>query len=169
MIRHPDLRPLLDEVPLPAPGRAELLAHVRACAECRVELASADPSRLFALLGSEPVPREALERLSQRVAAAIASEPRRRPAAHSWAWGALAASLLVAGMLGAYLLDRPGVEPPAPLPPQLVEREAARPFSGTALPAGMVEVLDSPGDAEVIEIPLGDVQVVMIFDTELPL
>ena len=38
----------------------------------------------------------------------------------------------------------------------------------TAVPASMFEVLDSPGDADVFEFSIeDDVQVAMIFDTEL--
>jgi hypothetical protein len=34
----------------------------------------------------------------------------------------------------------------------------------SAIPAGMVELLDSSGSADVVEMTVGDVEIVMIFD-----
>jgi len=38
-----------------------------------------------------------------------------------------------------------------------------------ASPASMIEVLDSPGTADVVEMAVGDAEVTIIFDKELPI
>jgi len=162
---HPDLRSFLDDAELPAVERSGLLEHLQSCPLCRAEVAATDPTRLFTLLGDPPVPAELLERVSTGAAAAIAVERQRRTI-RPWAMGAVAASLLVAGLFGAYLSNRPGVEPPAPLPVKSVLSEP-KTAADASLPAGMIEVLESPGDADVVEMSVGDVQVVMIFDEAL--
>ena len=162
---HPDLRPFLAEAELPTTERSRLLEHLRACPVCRAELAASDPARLFTLLADEPVPAEVLERVSTGAAAAIAIERERRMI-RPWAVGAVAASLLVAGVFGAYLSNRTGVEPPAPLPVKSALSEP-KTAAGASIAVGMIEVLDSPGDADVVEMSVGDVQVVMIFDEAL--
>jgi anti-sigma factor RsiW len=160
---HPDLRPLIDGADLERSNREALLAHLEGCAACRAELAAEDPSLLFTLLATEPVPAGVLEQVSERTAAALAAErtPRRLP---GWAWGALAASILTAGLFVTYV-NRPAVEVPPPLPGPASAQ--APPPPPAAIPAGMIEVLDSPGEANVVEMTVGDVEVVMIFDEEL--
>jgi anti-sigma factor RsiW len=162
---HPDLRPFLAEAELPTTERSSLLEHLRSCPLCRAEVVASDPTRLFTLLAAERVPPEVLERVSTRAAAAIAVERQRRTI-RPWAMGAVAASLLVAGLFGAYLSNRPGVEPPAPLP---VKSLLSKPKTAAevSIPAWMIEVLESPGDADVVEMSVGDVQIVMIFDEAL--
>jgi hypothetical protein len=167
--RHPDLRPLLDDLAGAGPERAALLEHLRRCASCRAAVASDDPSRLFALLATEAPPPEVLDRLSHRVAAAVAAAPSRRPGRPAWAYGAIAASIVAAGVFGAYLWESGSSGAPDPAPPRRVAREVRPPAPISDRPAGMIEVLDSPGEADVVEMAVGDVQVVMIFDREFPL
>ena len=162
MSAHPDLRPLLDGAELDRESRARLLAHVRDCAACRTEIAVRDPSLLFTLLACEPVPASVLDQLSERTAAAMAAERRPRRAVPGWAWGAVAASLLTLGVFGT-LMNRSGVDPPPPLPREVVATPPL-PSDPAALPAGMIELFDSPGTADVVEMTVGDVDVVMIFD-----
>jgi anti-sigma factor RsiW len=164
-VSHPDLTAFLRDDELSRAERTRLVEHLQGCPVCRAEVADSDPSRLFTLLAVDPVPPEVLERVSSAAAAAIAAEGRP-PAIRPWALGAVAASLLVAGILGAYLSNRPGVEPPAPLPVKSALSEA-KTAAEVSIPAGMIEVLESPGDADVVEMSVGDVQVVMIFDEAL--
>ena len=102
------------------------------------------------------------DQLSERTAAAMAAERRPRRAVPGWAWGAVAASLLTLGVFGT-LMNRSGVDPPPPLPREVVATPPL-PSDPAALPAGMIEVFDSPGTADVVEMTVGDVDVVMIFD-----
>ena len=164
MSGHPDLRPLIEGGDLERSRRQALLAHLEGCAACRTELAAADPSLLFALLATEPVPADVLEQVSERTAASIAAERAPRRAVPGWAWGALAASILLAGMFVTYV-NRPAVDAPLPLP-ELASAQSPAP-QPAAIPAGMIEVLKTPGEADVVEMTVGDVEVVMIFDEEL--
>jgi anti-sigma factor RsiW len=152
---------LIDGADLPASDRRELLAHLRGCAACRAELAGHDPSLLFSVLALEPVPAGVLEQVSERAAVAIEREQRRSVTRRALAWGSLAASILVAALAGAYFLgDR---EAPVPGSPEMVE-VLQTPEPEAAIPAGMIELLHSPSKADVVEMSIGDVRVVMIFD-----
>jgi hypothetical protein len=160
--RHPSPLALRDAPSLPEAERTELLRHVRDCAPCRAALAADDPTRLFALLASEPVPLEHLERLSARLEAAVGDAPgRRRQRFGPWVAGAMAASVLLAAVLGS-LFWPPG-EAPGPLPPLAAPAQVA----GEAR-AGEVE-LYLPPEAEVVNFSIGETQVVMIFNEELEL
>jgi hypothetical protein len=104
-----------------------------------------------------------LDRVSRRAQAAIAQEERRAATRRTYAWGSLAASILVAGLFGAYFWTQRDLEAPPPGRPAVVDViPAAAPDA--AMPAGMIELLDSPGSADVVEMTVGDVEVVMIFD-----
>jgi hypothetical protein len=162
MSDHPNLRQLIEGVNLPADERHELLSHLRGCAGCRAELAERDPSLLFAVLALEPVPDGVLDRVSRSAEAAIAREQRRSTTRRTYAWGSLAASIVVAGLLGAYFWTQRGLDAP-PDRPAVVDAIPA-PAADAAMPAGMIELLDSPGSADVVEMTVGDVEVVMIFD-----
>ena len=126
------------------------------------------PERLFALLKLEPVPESILDRVSDGVAAGIARDERRPPARRLVAWGSIAASLLLAGVFGTYLWMGEDEAPP----PEGAVRTAdpARTVPGdAAVPASMIEVLDSPGKADVVQVTVGDTELVMIFDEALDL
>jgi len=162
MNRHPDSR-LLTRADLPPDRYREVVAHVAECSRCRAIFLAEDPSRAFALLALASPPAAALERLSRGVregvnAAAVRRRPRPRIAIAS-----LAASLLLAGFLGGFLLRQ---EVPVPLPAVAagILAEGALPADQ---PASGVELLSSPGDAQVMELAIGDTQVVMIFDEAL--
>jgi hypothetical protein len=161
MTRSPHVDPLrLDS--LAEPERRTALAHLAGCGRCRSDLAAADPSRLFALLMLAEPPRYGLEQLTRRLdgelsGATPVSRPRER------ARLPLAAALLLAGLCGAYVLrgERPGGSLPAPVLP--VPRIEA------AVPAMDLELLSSPGEAQVHELVVGDTHLVMIFDDGLDL
>jgi hypothetical protein len=156
--RHPslecgDLRP---------EERRELLVHLQGCETCRSRWAAEDPSVLFSLLAIEPVPGEVLERVSSGVESAIAAEAEREVGRRWVAWGSLAASLLVATVLGAYLWNQAPITAPVPVADSAAAVGAPEPEA--TIPAGMIEFLESPESAEVVEMSVGDVEVVMIFD-----
>ena len=163
MSDHPDPRLLIDREDMPAAERHEILTHLRGCANCRARLASRDPSLLFSVLALEPVPTDVLDRVSRRAEAAISREERRAATRRTYAWGSLAASILVAGLLGAYFWTHRGLDAPPPDRPAIVDVIPV-PAADAAMPAGMIELLDSPGSADVVEMTVGDVEVVMIFD-----
>ena len=109
-MRHPDPEQLRRLETLDAPRRREILAHARDCAACRDELTRVDPSSLFAMLSLEPLPADALERLSAR----IDRDTSRQAAApaKTWRWPAVAASLAVVAFLTIQISRRPAVEAP---------------------------------------------------------
>jgi len=157
---HPDLTPLLS--PSQAEDRldrAELLGHLALCARCRAEVAADDPSRLFALLALSEPPPGALERLSREVqrATAVSAAPRRR----RWraAGGAVAASLALAAALGGFLWRS--------IPPAGHALAVARPASAVeAKPVTMIE-LSQPPSAQMLDMSIGDTQLILIFDEAL--
>ncbi|NIM61554.1 MAG: hypothetical protein GTO30_07840, partial [Acidobacteria bacterium] len=86
--------------------RAGVLDHVRACAECRAAWLAADSSRVFALLGRMPIPGRELDRLSARLDAALDREPPRIRPRRFLRVASIAASLLLALVLGAVLWNQ---------------------------------------------------------------
>lgn len=160
MTGHPDSR-ALDA--LSGSERLAALEHLGECAACRREVAAEDPTRLFALLATRAVPAQALDRVSSGVAVAIREgraptfrpSPRRLLAASAWAAAAaLAAALLVPSGGGA------GRTVVAGDVAALVPRKATR--------AG-IEVVASPGVPQVVDLTVGETQIVMIFDPRIEL
>ena len=165
MSAHPD--PALFERfdLLSAAKRSELLGHAAECGACRERLAEGDPSRLFALLAVQPLPGEALDRLGSGLDAALDRIAAPGPAPFRFrAAAGLAASLALAGLLGAYLTLSPGPDPALvalpSTPPAMLARERE-------VPAGGVQLISSPGEAQVLELTIGETQVTMIFDEAL--
>jgi RNA polymerase sigma factor (sigma-70 family) len=161
---HPPHATLRELDALPAAERAAVLDHVRTCRACRAVLVAARPEALFGLLAARPLPPAALDRLSREVAGAIDRLEARPPVAPWRRWvvpGAVAASLLLALLIGTPLLQRDAT-------PQLAATPAApAPVADPVLPVRGIELLSSPGDAEVVDFAIGDAQIVMIFDKEL--
>jgi len=172
----------LDEL---APAvREEALAHLAQCAPCRAVLASYGSERLFSLLVLDRIPEDALDRLSASVATAVGAEGPALPGRRGFAAASLAASLLLAGLVGTYLFSsRVDVAPGAvaisraesvPVP------EVAEAPSGLTRPAGVstrneealvangFEVV-TPEEAEVVRVQIGDTHLVMVFDEALNL
>lgn len=139
-------------------ARAEAVAHARACPACRAGLLAADPVAVFALLDEVEIPETLLLSVSAGVGAALDRQaPRRawlRPAA---AWAA-AAGLALGLLVPAAVRRGPG--PPLASSAAVVPPRAER--------AG-IEALRTPGPAQVLDLTVGDTQVVMIFDAELAL
>lgn len=155
MSEHPDPGQLLTEGErLDARERAELLRHVAQCAICRERVAREQPARLFALLALVPPAAESLERLSLGVERAVAGSAAPRPRVLRVVAAALAASVVLAAGLTA-LLWRSVPEPPL---------ASATPAQGRAT----IEV-SSPVSAQLIDLSVGDTQLIMIFDETLDL
>jgi hypothetical protein len=102
-----------------------------------------------------------LDRVSERTEAAIERERRRGRSRRALGWASLAASILAAALFIAQAWNQRGVETPGPT--RAAEAGAVQP-PAPAIPAGIIEILDSPGSADVVEMSVGDVEVVMIFD-----
>jgi len=159
MNEHVDPGGLRDLETLPEARRRELLAHAAGCAECHRRLAGENPANLFALLAVQPLPAGALERLSQRVDGEVSRRAATKRASGSWrAVASIAASLLLAVLFGTYVSQRDMGPIPA--------RAAALELEALAPPRG-IELMSSPGQAEVVDIEVGGTRVVMIFDKEL--
>lgn len=134
--------------------------HAAGCSACRARLVAHDPSLLFSLLATRRLPARVLDEVSSEVARALPSE---RP---SWiealrlrgaSRGAAAAAVLAAALLGGAFVVR-NAGRPLPAPPAVAK----------APPAG-VSVVESPGPAQVVDMTVGETQVVMIFDPEMKL
>jgi hypothetical protein len=161
MIEHPDLSSRTSLDGLSEHERRALLGHVSACPRCREALAGDDPSRLLALLALASPPQEAMERLSARVAGGVDRLGASRRGRGAGFVASIAATLLLAAILGGYLVRQGPPAPPA-------ARPVANGWSAAAEPApGGVELISSPGEAQVVELSIGGTQVVMIFDEAL--
>ncbi len=142
--------------------RLDLLDHVRGCRRCSAELASTDPVGLFSLLALETPPVDELERLSERIDAEVSAAPR--PARSATRWMSMAASVLLAGIFVTYLWTRPAVIPEtANLRPSVLDSLDLQGIAAVDA-AGSVEWVTSPGTAQVMDLSVGEMQVVMIFD-----
>jgi hypothetical protein len=147
----------------PEAERAEMLAHLRACGACRSRWLRDDPARIFALLAEVPVPPSVLSAVSRGVASAIdrprvraeAVAPIRFPGVAAWA-----ASLLLCLATGWLVVGAPS------RPVRIAQAPAARAAVETHAD---VELLSSPGEGRVVDLTVGDTQVVMIFDSRLEL
>jgi hypothetical protein len=129
---------------------------------------ASDPALIFSLLALEPVPETILARVSRGATEAFIRERSRSLRRRRVAFVALAASLLLAAVLGVLLRMQP--EAPSRMavaPTRLADVVPASAAADGAIPAGMIELLDSPGSAEVIEMMVGDLEVVMIFDAAM--
>jgi hypothetical protein len=134
--------------------RSAWLEHVRTCDPCHRRWAREDPSRLFSLLGEAGPEGEILREVTASVMAAVRSGTRRRPPGTVLA---RSAAVLAAGFLLAALVL-----------PFVGDAEEAIPGDGL-LGRAEVEVVSSPGTARVVDLNVGDTQVVMIFDERLEL
>ena len=160
MSRHPEPSMLGRLAELSGDDRERIVQHLDGCARCRARVSEQDPSALFALLSLETVPQDALDRLSARVASALAEGRTVRPRfTYRWA-AALAASVLLAAFFVGYLLRE---APPA----EHVELSPVPEFVLPDAPERGIELLSSPGTAQLVGFTVGETQVVMIFDEEL--
>ncbi len=132
--------------------------HLRACAPCRRAAFDHDPSSLFGLLALEPLPSVLLQDLSRTIARRAGNE---RPSfgmvadAATWPRRAAAAAMFVLTLLSGYatLHERPA----GPAPSEVSSRRAD------------VEVDSGRGVSQVIDLTVGDTQIVMVYNGELKL
>jgi len=157
MTGHPDRRMLsgfdaLDEV-----ERGEVLSHVSSCESCRTIWSEADPSRLFAILGTQSLPLAPLDRLTARINEEL-DDLDAEPAAtrRGSGWASLAASILLAALIGGYMISRPETRTD-----EVAAAAVDQGFGGSG-----IEVM-TPADADVYDLMVGDTQIVMIFDERL--
>jgi hypothetical protein len=160
MSLHPEAELLERLAGLTGDERARIVQHLDGCPTCRSIVSQQDPSALFSLLSLEPLPRDALDRLSASVAASLPDVMAARPRfVRHWAAALAASVLLAAFFVGSLLRDAPPVErvelPPVP--------EIALPDA----PERGIELLSSPGTAQLVDFTVGETQVVRIFDEEL--
>lgn len=159
---HPDPEVLAGADRLAPDARMEVLRHLAECSACRGIHVASDPAKLFGLLAARPLPAARLDEVSTRVAAAIDSGARlaRSPGGSRGARAvtAVAASLVLAALTLLLTGDR-------------LRGRVAAPVAGFTgiTPAASLTLLDSPGEARVMDLTMGDTQVVMIFDRELDL
>jgi hypothetical protein len=168
---HAQLGVIQREPPAPPRERREALEHLRSCADCRAAVGATDPTHLFALLVlSDPAPG-LLDRVSAGVTAGLSAEDGRDER-RSWRSGlAIAASLLMAAVLGAYLLRAPDAGRAASRPPlqpavRPLEARAGAVWSG---PTDMIEVLSPSTSVGVVELQVHEARVLIIFDEGLDL
>jgi anti-sigma factor RsiW len=138
--------------------RRVMLEHVRQCAACRRALAEHDPSTLFGLLAVAPVPEAVLDEVSAEVARRTGSD--RTPfgviaGSAPWPRRAAAAAVLVLTLLSGYATLH---QPPAA--PQPIARSSQR---------ADVEVESGRGVSQVIDLTVGETQIVMVYNGDLKL
>jgi anti-sigma factor RsiW len=138
--------------------RRALLEHVRRCAACRRDLAAHDPSALFGLLALAPVPEALLDELSTEVARRAGSD--RSPfgviaGPAVWPRRAAAAAVLVLTLLSGYATL---YQPPAAPPPIALSSQRAD-----------VDVESGRGVSQVIDLTVGETQIVMVYNGDLNL
>lgn len=145
--------------------REELLRHLAECAACRSPWLDEDPTRIFALLSLEPVSEHLLERLTRDVNRAVEREaPSARPVRRIYAVAAIAAALVLAAAFGIEWTRGPATL----VEPRVETLEAfAEPPPGPSLPHPGIDLIESPGTAQVLDLSVGETQFVMIFDEAL--
>jgi hypothetical protein len=135
--------------------RRAMLAHVAGCASCRQAF---DPAILFSLLALAPIPESTLDAVSIEVAR-HAGRDRSSVGALLGAGatprlGASAAVVALALLCGyAVLQERPVAPPPV--------------FASK--PRADVEVQSGRGVSQVIDLTVGETQIVMVYNGELKL
>jgi hypothetical protein len=137
--------------------RAERLRHASECAACRKEQFGSRPDKLFSLLALESPAEDALDRLSAGIMSRIERESAgRRRRLQLRSIFPVAASFVLAGFFGIYTTLQQTGTPLAMAPME--------PFLEASAPNDAIELISTPGEAQVMEFNVGETQVVMIFD-----
>jgi hypothetical protein len=148
----------MDRSGTPDRSRLEALDRARVSAAERARLTAEEPTAIFGLLALNTPPRDALERLSRRVDAALDRTPRR-----TGRWRAVAAVAAALILAGIFAVELPGPDDP----PTRVDMAEIHRLLDRHAPVRSIELLSSPGTAEVVDFAVGDTEVVMIFDEKL--
>ena len=155
MIEHVDSVRLAD-----ASGatRRAMLEHVMGCARCRHAAIDHDPSTLFGLLALAPLPPDVVDDVSRTVARRVGDDRWYVGAGWAspmWPRRAAAAAMSVLTLLTGYatLLERSA--PPAPV--SMSSRRAD------------VAVDSGRGVSQVIDLTVGETQIIMVYNGELNL
>jgi len=140
------------------PKRRAMLEHLRACPPCQRAVAGQDPSLLFGLLALAPLPPALLHDLSSTIARRAGSErpsygALAEPA--TWPRRAAAAAIFALTLLSGYatLHERPTAPPPLALSSRRAD----------------VEVDSGRGVSQVIDLTVGEAQIVMVYNGDLRL
>ena len=136
------------------------------CERCSAELASHEPAALFGVLALDPLPDGILDRLDAGLAEQLDGVRPDGTRRRLTAWAGLAASFVLAAVLGTYVVTRGPVSPGAPS--GIAQDTTAVPARGLAAAQSM-ELISSPGSARVLDLTVGEVDLVMIFDEALQL
>jgi hypothetical protein len=150
----PDLAVLATEA-TPEPVRRAALVHVAECARCRAQLLDEDPTHLFALLALTEIEPRVLAAVSLGAAAQIDAEAT--PSRKGWIAGAGWAAAAVLAIGTVRLLAVPFA--PEPTLARVDEKQ----------PRAEVEVLAPAGAKQIVDLTVGESQVVMIFDERMKL
>ena len=140
------------------PLRREMLVHLAACASCRSRVAAHDPSALFSLLALRPMPEASLDDVSVAVSRRIGTdEPSFGALTEGAAWPrrAAAAAIFVLTLLSGYAT--------------LYTRLSAPPTLASSQRRADVDVDSTSGVSQVINLTVGDTQIVMVYNGELNL
>ena len=138
--------------------REEMLSHLAGCASCRSVVAEHDPSALFALLALAPLPPALLEDVSSGVARRLGTD---HPSFGSvseearWPRRAAAAAILVLTLLSGYAT--------------LSGRLAVPETLASSQRRADVEVESEHGVSQVIDLTVGETQIVMVYNGDLNL
>lgn len=140
------------------PARRAMLAHLTECAACRTRAAAHDPAILFGLLAFTPIPETLLNDLSGEVARRTGRD--RSPfgvlaIATAWPRRVAAAAVLALTLLSGYVTLR--------------ERVATPPELASSQPRADVEVNEGGGVSQVIDLTVGETQIVMVYNGDLKL
>lgn len=138
--------------------RLALLTHLRACGSCRSAAVAHDPSLVFGLLALAPMPSAVLDDVSRKVARRAGNDRQAVGALYeqaTWPRRTAAAAIAALTILSGYatLHERPA----APTPEALSSRRAD------------VEVDSGRGVSQVIDLTVGETQIVMVYNGELKL
>jgi hypothetical protein len=139
-------------------ARHSMLLHLRGCASCRQVAVAHDASTLFSLLALAPVPESVLDDVSIAVTRRAGSDRSSYGVlaeSAGWPRRAAAAAVFALTLLSAYvtLHDRPAEPPPSSL------------FSKRA----DVAVESGRGVSQVIDLTVGETQIVMVYNGDLNL
>jgi len=144
--------------------RDAALDHLGECAACRAAWLAADGSRVFSLLARSPIPEDRLEQLSRRLDTALDELQPRGAARGLFRVASIAASLLLAAVLGAVLWNHEG---PAERVARMEQIDVLPPLDEEI--AGM-QVVETPSeDSQTLSLKVGETQILMIFDESIEL